>query len=595
MSYIKKINKYLLENYPLIWNTRLVWMMLTALVLHLAFFIAGFLFVNNQLEVSSEYRLDKFYFDTSVVFTGILLSIIILLVWVIYYLQNNAFKNLYHLKKGTLFKQFCCIVTIIFLNITQFYSFNVGLKLKIRTMYDWSAIDTDIKEWNRLSIFLLEHSTDYNIDHKQYPDPFPLNHAKDEMYKLGISVDTTKHYFTYGDYHYQFYKLDHDKMEKDNENINSYAGHHAMKEVDYLVGEEYDRKHNFKYRIVHDISGFEHLIEQSLFNYSDKLYRYGQDSTDHKKRLAYYEELLNKKDEKEIEKAILPFFDLAKKYQVAHNLNMKDWLYLLNTENNYHFRENIRDRDPTNEYEYEKIRLDYYRNISVTDTISLKGRNEKELLYLKRHPLTKDGQYALVERTEKEYFKEVPYCNLGRLDNFFSNVYESYNQKFDESTLYVYIVISLVIGLLLFLFKVTDIRTLLLSFVAASVLLIVLILTISNLPNFMKELFGRKYVEMIISLFIGVCVIVFSIISLKKRWNKLITAILFSLSLYIIPLIFVALFGLYTTYLRVEHNLRTNSFIEWFEVYGFVTIISLWILGIALYLLPIRKWKGLPE
>lgn len=597
MNFIKKINKYLLEHYPLIWNTRLVWMTGVGVLLHLIFFIVGYTFVNNQADISSEYRLDKFYFDNSVVFVGILTSIIILLVWIIYFLQNNAFKNLYHLKKGTLFKQFCFILFIVFINITQYYSFDQGLKLKIRNSYDWAEIDKDIKEWNRLSIFLLQKSSEYNIDHKQYPVPFPLENSSDKDY-LGASIDTTKSYFKYGDRYYQFYKLDKAQMDKDYNELNDENRDHTV----YYDKRSYRRginsSNNFKYRTVYDISKYHHLIKESLLNYSAKLYRYGQDSSANKKRLNYYENLLNKKDEKEIEKAIIPFFNLAKKYAVKHNLNLKDWLYLINTSDHYFFKEKIYDRKFKDNYysnEEKKAKLNYYRYITLIDTVSLKNKDEKHKLFLSRYPVTKDGKSALVERVEKEYFKEVPYCDLGNLDHFFKNVHESYNPEHNKDRLYVFIVISFIIGLLLFLFKITDIKTLLLSFVAGGVLLIILVLLLSNSRDYLVSLFGRDYGEIIISIGMGIIVLIASFLAFKLQWKKLITAILFSLSLFIVPLLFTASFALYSIHLRKAYNIKTNSFIVWFEAYGFWLIMSLWLVSIVLYLLPIRKWKGLPE
>ena len=49
-KFIYKTNQYLLERYPTIWNTKLVWMLSIALVLHLIFFVFGlFTLVNPKM------------------------------------------------------------------------------------------------------------------------------------------------------------------------------------------------------------------------------------------------------------------------------------------------------------------------------------------------------------------------------------------------------------------------------------------------------------------------------------------------------------------------------------------------------------------
>ena len=41
-TYFTKIDQYLLENYPTIWNTKIVWMLLVNVIIHILFFFIGF-------------------------------------------------------------------------------------------------------------------------------------------------------------------------------------------------------------------------------------------------------------------------------------------------------------------------------------------------------------------------------------------------------------------------------------------------------------------------------------------------------------------------------------------------------------------------
>jgi len=64
MSFINKVNKYLLEHYPLVWNTRLFWMITVSILTHLLFFILGYLIVNNIEDLKEQYKLSQFFYES---------------------------------------------------------------------------------------------------------------------------------------------------------------------------------------------------------------------------------------------------------------------------------------------------------------------------------------------------------------------------------------------------------------------------------------------------------------------------------------------------------------------------------------------------
>ena len=357
MKTIKKINKYLVEHYPLIWNTKLVWMLAFAIIVHFTFFIAGFLSVNTQSDVSSHYNLEGFYYDSPAFLIGVLTSIISLLIWIIFYLKNNAFKNFYPLKKGTLFIQFCILFLIFFTNITHYYSYKKGVTSKIKTLYNWNEIDTDIKKFNNAAIFFLKNRTNYEIEEKEYPDPFPLESVSTDSKRfLGIRIDTTKPYLKYNDKYYQFYKAEKILLSKDIDN-EEYISNGIYNKTDYTGG---GGRHSFRYRNVYDVTPFKNLFVPNLYNYSQEFIDYGQTDADSKKRVKKYYNLLNKKDSNSIENELKKFFVLADKYNVKHNLNIIDWMYLINLENDYKYIINIKDRKPDG-YKEEQYRDSYFK------------------------------------------------------------------------------------------------------------------------------------------------------------------------------------------------------------------------------------------
>ncbi|WP_075342368.1 hypothetical protein [Tenacibaculum agarivorans] len=597
MKTIKKINKYLIEHYPLIWNTRLVWMLAFALVLHLGFFIAGFVSIKNHKDISVHYSLEQFYYDTPAVFVGTLISIISLLIWLIFYLQNNAFKNFYKLRSGSLFLQFCILFIIFFSNVTHYFSYTSGITTKIKSLYTWENIDADIKKFNNAALFLLENKSNYTIKNKEYPDPFPLEMESTSSERfLPRKIDTSKSYFRYEGKYYQFYKINHELIQQDikQERLESIVTEVPEEMEEEAYEEGYYDITDFKYRIVYDVSNFKKLTRPNLRNFSKELYNYGQDSVDTQNRLKYYKTLLDKKDTDLLKNELESFLSLAKKYTLKNNLNTRDWLHLINVGNDYEFITDIKSREVVRDYKKEEFKQDYFRWKTTIDTVSLANKTHpKDKIFFSKFPRTSDGKFALVKRQKKEFFSEIPFLQLGNLDYFFKNVYTTFHPSFNYAALYFLISVSLVLAILIFLFKTTGIKNILLSAVAAGVILILLLLLIFISERYFKFATSKE-IGLLISIITGATVILLSIVSLVRKWKKIITSILFSLALFTIPLTTTLTIFFYRNSLRhLERN--SNSFLIWFEDYGFWFITSVAIISVFIYAKQIRNWKSWPQ
>jgi hypothetical protein len=544
MSFINKINKYLLEQYPLIWNTRLLWMILVNIAVHLLFFVIGFCTVSGLEDLKEYSRLNKYFFETSNVYYNILISIFILLIWIIFYLRNNAFKNLYSIKKGMLFQQFFIVLLIIFISTTQFYSFKKGLTLKIKSLYSWQEVDKDIKTFNRTSLFLMQNDDDYKIAKKKYPAPFPLKVAMSYKHNLSKKIDTTKAFLKYKNRFLQFYKFDKTSEPEDK---NEYAPIYA--------------NHDFKNRIVKDISEFKVFLQPSLLNYSKELFGNGQDSLDYKKQLNYFEKTLNSKDDALIKEALINILALADKYKVKHNLDLETWFKLVNNKPNYLLTKLINTSNPL---------LDDLNKVKYN-----------------KNSVSKNGGIS---------YSKTLFFNVNATDNFFNNVYKAYFPDLEIEFFYFLLVFSIILSILLFIFKTTSMRTLLLSFVASLVVLVLIVWLMSS----SKDLFiNSQYTEYFIMLFISFVIILLSIISYVLRWNKIIISIFWSLVLFAAPTFFLFAGLSYSKYLiqiYLELNPKKYSYKSgfeiWFDSYGFWSIILIWIFTIYIYAFYIRKLKA---
>lgn len=545
MNFINKINKYLLEHYPLIWNTRLVWMLGINIFVHLLFFVIGFSSANGLEDLKEYNSLSAFFYETSNVYYNVLISIFIILIWVIFYMRNNAFKNLYHLPKLFLFKQFCSICIIIFISTSQYFSFEKGLSLKVKSLYSWQEIDVDIKTFNRLSLFLVQNQDDYEINKRKYPAPFPLKMAMSYQHNLSENIDTTKVYLKHNDHYLQFYKYI-----KDSENNNSYEPPYA--------------NHNFEDRIVKDVSEYREFFHPSLYNYSKQLITYGQDSLDLKNQLKNHQIILDEKDDFKIQEELQTFLILAKKYDTEHNLEVDEWFQLIDNKPNYLLSKLINISDPSLD-DFSKAK--YNRNLSSLNF---------EIPYSKKY-----------------------YFSYNRTDNFFKNVYESYFSVVNTGLLYFLISFSLILAIILFIFKTTSLKTILLSFVASLVVLVLIVWLMSSTRTF---LMNNQYREYLIMIFISFSITLSSILSYFLNWKKLITSILLSLALFAIPIFFFFCSVSYIKYLDNiyrELNLDAynynSNFEIWFDKYGFWAIILISLITVFLYSVCIKKLKSRPE
>ena len=549
MNFINKINKYLLEHYPLIWNTRLVWMLGVNIIVHLLFFLIGFCTVNDLADLKAHHKLDNFFYNTSNVYYNVLISIFILLIWIIFYLRNNAFKNLYSIKKGMIFQQFCIVFFIILISTTQFYSFKTGLKIKTRSLYSWEEIDKDIKVFNKFSLFLAQNQVEYEIDKKQYPAPFPLKVAIGYNHNLTDNIDTTQAFIKMDDYFLQFYKFNNNS---DLEIDNSFK---ARSEIAY---------DNFEDRTIFDVSEFKELLSPSLLNYSKEEFNYGQEPIDYQNQLNFYQEILSNKDDVKIKQGLNEVLSISKKYEIEHNLTIDNWFPLIDNKPNYLLTELINTSNPNVEY--------YTRGGFGQSTLSSN--------------------------------KEIPYSNslyfdFKDVDKFFNNVYEAYFSGFDVVFLYFMITFSICLSILILIFKTTSIKTLLLSFVASLVVLVLIVWLMSSSRN----LFGySKYNEYFIMVFISFVIILFSIFSYIFNWKKTVISILWSLVLFAVPTFFLFVAFSYTRFLKdayleidPQNYSYKSNFEIWFQNYGFWAIMLSSILTIYVYSLFIRKLKARPD
>ena len=166
----KKINQSIITKYPLIWNLKFIWILLTILVFNLIAFINGFLFFTKKSQLQESGLYDVF-FNSGIVIYYVLIGIIIGVIWLYFYIKNNRFKSNYPTSRNYLFKEFLAVFFILFLMFYVPNSFKTGLKLRVSNYMSEEQYLKDIDVINRTQGFTLQSDFGYDNYSRNLPVP----------------------------------------------------------------------------------------------------------------------------------------------------------------------------------------------------------------------------------------------------------------------------------------------------------------------------------------------------------------------------------------------------------------------------------------
>lgn len=148
----KNIQKKLLLRYPLIWNVKFVPLLAITLTINLIFFAYGYLYGSIDFTSIAE---DNFRTVSGfVAFFGVVISILTLILWLVFYFRNNAFKSFYPKGKNQLYKEWLLILIICILNCNYYQSFEYAYKLRARHYFSEEEALKRMDIISRASIFI---------------------------------------------------------------------------------------------------------------------------------------------------------------------------------------------------------------------------------------------------------------------------------------------------------------------------------------------------------------------------------------------------------------------------------------------------------
>lgn len=530
MKLFKRFDTYLLENHPLIWLTKLPYIVVGGLLLNLLFFLIGFALLDlNFLKNES---IGYFYGNSIVLLLHVIIAIIAVTFWGIALFKKNAVRNLYPLQKAYFSQLFLHFFIGIFLLFSPYFSFQAGLISKANLLYDVEEVKKDFPIINKAMAFLPESSSHYSLVNRSYPAPFPV--AYFDMNDVEPNPKGLK--FKKKDYFpkqvpennaiidgklIQFYTLGSEKMK-----IN----------CDWEYNDYIARFHHFN----NDSS----IHFESLYNYAARtydenffatksVYYYeGDEETEKMTDIAAIHQLLDNKDKRGIETTIRAFKEILSAYEIPHFIDEKNLT-------NYFIANNFHS------FNFQLV------NKNAWPELILKN---KQLLAFHNGSLEK---YVTLE-------KQAPFCfNNEKLDTFYDNLRIAQLPVTDGFSLYFVVVISLIIAYAFVLFEFTPLIQFVLSIPIFGGLMII---------NFMFTFFfamlnaTSSLLYLSQYLFVGFAILYLTWISLNNNWNKKFTSILFNLGYFVAPIIPLLVILLLDNLTLYEHNDKCG---EWVTDYTF--------------------------
>lgn len=582
MFLFKKINNYLLENYPLAWHSKVVYMTLIGVVLWALSYFVGYSLVD--IEVLKENHILSYYFSSYFFLFHLIITITILSLWAISFYKNNAFKNFYPISRWYFNKLFFHLFIPFFLIISAYYPFSAGVKSKTATFFTESDLRKDIDKLNIGNAFLVSNEYEYNLNKKVYPKPFPLEYVVSiNSKRYNTSSNTVIRKKTGKLITFDPYQYENEYSIELGENKYIFYKEHKFKEK--LFNGSYIQK-----RIVYLVhpSKIDAFSENSVLNFSSILFTnypkienrsfvfsfFNNDFNeyDHSKEFRKnYAKLINRwvvsKNYGNIEASIEEFKSVCKKYNIEYNINTRHLMKYLIFKNFKNFSSSI-----IKESQYTSSTL------SPEDEMNL---IESKLRFRKETIINMENQHV---------YNYDSYS----LDRVIQNFRAINSSLFGNDSLLpiMYVLLSL-IWLFIF-FEFTKIKPFLISIPVLGVISVItsitLILVNSNIPY--------KFHQIIIEgtiIFLSLVIIIWTLIGVYLwRVKRGFLNILLNLTYFIAPgiLLYIAQF-LDTCFKDPYSEISGNTI--WKALVNPYIELFLFALGINLFYLILKKWKSLEE
>ena len=589
MNFIQKINQFLIERYPTVWNTKLVWMISISLLVHLLSFIAGIFAYSNPIKLQDQYVTSE-YFSNGTILFHIIISVIMIVVWLFKMFQNNAFKNFYPMSKTQLFMQFIQYIVIILFSTTFYISYMFGVQTYINSKYPDEAF-AQWKETTNLGLaFMPQAPEKYSLPNRKFPDEFSNLFCETDRNKIDFSKP---YYEAYGDV-YQYNTLTTDTIhQKKNSQVEVVALEVEQElfpvnidDPKVATYEQFDGYVVVYYKKDYvDLSDVIKTTELSFYNFSslatdssvdfyNSYDMYGgldyqndksQDFEKRKYRLnKKIHSLLSTNDKAKVQEIMTDFMKLSKELNITTNMSVEQWMPLVFNGSEHFLVKNY--------VSFSK------EDLENKDVDAVYQNSYKEIFDKNRSKYIYSSQDLLNSISAISSFKSL-------------HVFTEY--------LSVYLWLSTIFSLLIFSFRVTNIRTIIFAGVSFGVIGLVLGLFsigfgLLSPYDYYLYIFGFY-------LLVGLVILAIPIIT-SMNGSKNTSAVLMVMGICEIPFL---VFGLLRYIAEVQTSIKANAddmysyYPTFLDNYSNETIsIIVFILSLIVlyfYISVVMKWKAATE
>ena len=617
MNIFSKINQNLLERYPSIWNTKIVWILLVAFCVHILFFIIGFV---SHMDPTSlqKYRVTNDFFESGLIMVNVVISILLLVGWLVLMFKNNSFKNFYPTSSFQLFEQFVQYFIIVFVSISFYFSYMFGFESYIKYEYPDAKIKEQIDLTNRVYPFFSHEPDQYLITNKQYPKIFRELYCETNPNKINYSQP----YLTYYNSVYQFNELYSVTVtEKDSLYRFIYPEREAKNNIELAYSDEQEKKciFYFKKNVV-NVSDYVKNANLNYSNFSNVFYIFGQgdgygtyydsysvteeNSFENNKNKIQnligfdqnknVSELIKRNNKEEFRKLFSEFLFLADKYKIQHNLTADKWLELVYNAPTFDVKHFILNQKPSLDGSYDYPYYDEYGGVVEAvavevDDYTYEGNTQEDPLITARREFVRNA-------TTKFYLQSAD------LKLLYQNVDEVKADDYFVSVVPIFLWISFIFGSLIFSFRVTNLRSLLFSIISAGVISLlsgILFLIVGFAIYSDVEFFILYYILILATLIILIPIIA------SNFGSKLFQSILINISINGFVLYVLLILGIISYHQENACRALNANRIDYIACATLLESLDpgLWslillvvgFLFILLYSNIIKKWKASPE
>lgn len=624
MNFINKINKYLIERYPTIWNTRIVWMLAINVLVHILFYFIGFVSHSNPVSLQSSRVIDD-YFSSGVIMIHIIISMLLLVGWLVYMFKNNGFKNFYPTSNIKLFGQFVCYLVIVFASISFYFSYMFGLRSYVNVAYPNDELVKNVEIINKAYPFLSVGYQDYTLDKKAYPKPFY------DLYCETNSdlIDHNKKYFETNGYEYQFYSLYKVAIAARDTN-----GDFKYPAAEYKNGTDLAYKevvndtcmYYFKKDVV-DLSADIKTSNLSYYNFSRVFYTLSFEEVDFYDRYNYsytssystetavydtnpninknyefskqFAEILDRKNPEEIKKILNDFLDVSKQYKIKTNLETDKWFKLIYHPDNFEVKNFIFEDEHTYAYPIDSAAaiVDTLR----TDSAAAPAAVPEETAVVEAVAVAVAEVAGSNDKMYHYYNKNLTknYYEVDDLSDFLRSVELIKNVDFVSRNIHVYIWIAFFFSTLIFSFRVTNLRSVIFTGITTGVLglLIGLMVLVYSMSLGGDEEYFAAYLVLIIA-----TIIILIPFLLLTSASKLFSSIFMNMTINGFVLYLLLILGIISMHQSKacydeNYNYKENciTILEYLDMYTSYLLLAAGLLFMFLYTAVIKKWRAVPE